>query len=62
MRTLIVIPILLTLAGLVSSSRLAADETKGEDAGKLWDGCLLVASTPGFFELKRSRTQDPIFD
>ncbi|WP_370382347.1 DsbA family protein [Catenulispora sp. GAS73] len=35
---------------------------KGEDAGKLWDGCLLVASTPGFFELKRTRTQDPIFD
>lgn len=35
---------------------------KGEDAGKLWDGCLLVASTPGFFELKRTRAQDPIFD
>jgi protein-disulfide isomerase-like protein with CxxC motif len=35
---------------------------KGEAAGKLWDGCVLVASTPGFFELKRTRTQDPIFD
>jgi len=35
---------------------------KGEAAAKLWDGCLLVASTPGFFELKRTRTQDPIFD
>lgn len=35
---------------------------KGEAAGRLWDGCLLVASTPGFFELKRTRTQDPIFD
>lgn len=35
---------------------------KGEDAGKLWDGVLLVASTPGFFELKRSRTTEPIFD
>ena len=35
---------------------------KGEDAGKLWDGCVLVAATPGFFELKRTRTQDPIFD
>jgi len=23
---------------------------------------LLVAGTPGFFELKRSRDQDPIFD
>jgi protein-disulfide isomerase-like protein with CxxC motif len=35
---------------------------KGEAAGKLWDGCLLVASTPGFFELKRTRTLGPIFD
>jgi protein-disulfide isomerase-like protein with CxxC motif len=35
---------------------------KGEAAGQLWDGCLLVARTPGFFELKRSRTQGPIFD
>ncbi|MFC4590953.1 DsbA family protein [Sphaerisporangium corydalis] len=35
---------------------------KGEDAGKLWDGVLLVARTDGFFELKRSRTRDPIFD
>lgn len=35
---------------------------KGEAAGKLWDGCLLVAGTPGFFELKRSRDVDPIFD
>ncbi len=31
-------------------------------AGKLWDGVVLVASTDGFFELKRSRTRDPIFD
>ena len=35
---------------------------KGEDAGRLWDGVLLVAGTPGFYELKRTRTQDPIFD
>jgi len=35
---------------------------KGEDAGHLWDGCVLVAGTPGFFELKRSRTVGPIFD
>jgi hypothetical protein len=35
---------------------------KGEAAGKLWDGCLLVSATPGFFELKRSRTVGPIFD
>ena len=35
---------------------------KGEAAGRLWDGCVLVASTPGFFELKRSREVGPIFD
>lgn len=35
---------------------------KGEDAGKLWDGVVLVAGTPGFYELKRSRDEGPIFD
>jgi protein-disulfide isomerase-like protein with CxxC motif len=35
---------------------------KGEAAGRLWDGTVLVTSTPGFYELKRSRTQGPIFD
>jgi hypothetical protein len=35
---------------------------RGDAAAKLWDGVLLVASTDGFFELKRSRTRDPIFD
>jgi 2-hydroxychromene-2-carboxylate isomerase len=35
---------------------------KGEAAGRLWDGCVLVGGTDGFFELKRSRTVGPIFD
>ncbi|MEU6825652.1 DsbA family protein [Streptomyces atriruber] len=35
---------------------------KGEAAARLWDGTLLVASTPGFYEIKRTRTQGPIFD
>ncbi len=35
---------------------------KGEAAARLWDGCLLVAGTPGFYEIKRTRTQGPIFD
>ncbi|MDX6323940.1 MAG: hypothetical protein QOK15_294 [Nocardioidaceae bacterium] len=34
---------------------------KGEEAGRLWDGVLLVAGIPGFYELKRSRTQGPDF-
>jgi 2-hydroxychromene-2-carboxylate isomerase len=35
---------------------------KGDAAGRLWDGAVLVAGTPGFYELKRTRTEGPIFD
>jgi hypothetical protein len=35
---------------------------KGEEAGKLWDGFVNVLAYPGFFELKRTRTVDPIFE
>lgn len=35
---------------------------RGEAAGKLFDGVVLVAGTDGFFELKRTRTRMPIFD
>jgi DSBA-like thioredoxin domain. len=35
---------------------------KGEAAGRLWDGWVLMTGTPGFFELKRTRTQSPVFD
>ncbi len=35
---------------------------KGEEAAKLWDGTLMVASIPGFYEIKRTRTQSPVFD
>jgi protein-disulfide isomerase-like protein with CxxC motif len=34
---------------------------KGEAAGRLWDGVLLVAGTPGFYEIKRTREQGPDF-
>jgi 2-hydroxychromene-2-carboxylate isomerase len=35
---------------------------KGEAAAKLWDGTLMVASTPGFYEIKRTRDAGPVFD
>ncbi|MGW4391838.1 mycothiol-dependent nitroreductase Rv2466c family protein [Streptomyces sp. NPDC004685] len=35
---------------------------KGEEAARLWDGTLAVASTPGFYEIKRGRTVGPLFD
>ena len=34
---------------------------KGEAAGRLWDGVLLVAGTPGFYEIKRTRDASPDF-
>jgi hypothetical protein len=35
---------------------------RGEAAGTLWDGVLLVTGTDGFFELKRTRDRSPSFD
>lgn len=48
--------------GIAFFGPVVSPAPKGEAAGRLWDGCVLVAGTPGFFELKRTRTVDPIFD
>ncbi|MHA7282710.1 mycothiol-dependent nitroreductase Rv2466c family protein [Arthrobacter sp. TMS2-4] len=35
---------------------------RGEDAGRIFDGAVMMSEFPGFFELKRSRTESPRFD
>jgi protein-disulfide isomerase-like protein with CxxC motif len=35
---------------------------KGEAAGRLWDGLVLVTEADGFFELKRTRDRKPSFE
>jgi 2-hydroxychromene-2-carboxylate isomerase len=35
---------------------------RGEEAGRLWDATVQLASFPYFFEIKRSRTESPQFD
>jgi len=34
---------------------------QGDEALRLWDGTLAVASVPGFYEIKRTRTKGPDF-
>lgn len=34
---------------------------RGEEAGRIWDATVTLASFPYFFEIKRSRTESPVF-
>jgi hypothetical protein len=52
----------ISVGGVAFFGPVITPAPKGEAAGKLWDGVLLVASTPGFYELKRTRDQPPMFD
>jgi protein-disulfide isomerase-like protein with CxxC motif len=52
----------ISVAGVAFFGPVITPAPEGEAAGVLWDGVLAVAGTDGFFELKRSRTRDPIFD
>lgn len=53
---------IISVAGASFFGPVVSPIPRGEDAGRLWDGVMLVAGTDGFFELKRSRTREPIFD
>ncbi len=53
---------IISVAGVAFFGPVISPAPKGEEAGKLWDGVVGVASYPGFFEIKRSRTVGPIFD
>jgi hypothetical protein len=50
------------VAGLAFFGPVVSPAPKGEAAGRLWDGVVLVAENAGFFELKRTRTVAPIFE
>ncbi|RKS73814.1 DSBA-like thioredoxin domain-containing protein [Motilibacter peucedani] len=52
----------ISVDGVAFFGPVVSPAPKGEAAGRLWDGVVLVAGTDGFFELKRTRTRDPIFD
>jgi protein-disulfide isomerase-like protein with CxxC motif len=52
----------ISIGGVAIFGPVLSPIPRGEAAAKLWDGVLLVMGTDGFFELKRSRTRDPIFD
>ncbi|WP_331272706.1 mycothiol-dependent nitroreductase Rv2466c family protein [Motilibacter deserti] len=52
----------ISVDGVAFFGPVVSPAPKGDAAGKLWDGVLLVAGTDGFFELKRTRTRDPQFD
>ncbi len=52
----------ISVGGVAFFGPVVSPAPRGEAAGRLWDGVVLVAETDGFFELKRSRTREPIFD
>jgi hypothetical protein len=53
---------IISVGGVAFFGPVVTPAPVGEDAGRLWDGVVLVASTPGFYELKRSREERPRFD
>ena len=52
----------LRIAGKALFGPVVTPAPRGEAAGQLWDGLVMIAKTDGFFELKRSRDRKPSFD
>jgi protein-disulfide isomerase-like protein with CxxC motif len=52
----------ISVGGVAFFGPVVTPAPKGEAAGKLWDGVVLVAGTEGFYELKRTREAAPSFD
>jgi hypothetical protein len=52
----------IAVGGVAFFGPVISPAPKGEEAVRLWDGTVAVASYPGFFEIKRSRTVEPIFN
>ena len=53
---------MISVDGVAFFGPVVTPAPEGDAAGRLWDGCVLVAGRPGFYELKRTRTSGPVFD
>ncbi|GAA2718488.1 MULTISPECIES: disulfide bond formation protein DsbA [Streptomyces] len=52
----------LRISGTTLFGPVVTPAPRGEAAGRLWDGLVMVAGTDGFFELKRSRDRKATFE